>query len=225
MRSEGRRPSQRPLTAARLRLSASQDEECLAFADVNPQAPFHALVIPKSPHLPMIQDAQRGRDEALLGKLMVTATEVAASAGLKPDGYRLVINNGRHGAQSVYHLHIHIMGGRQMRTRTPMAATSQLRPLLGSRVVFCACRVAAQSGLRDEQLCSTHRRAGVQGRCAAVLTASLIMKSPISLTTACQCDARVHSHVEESEGWEAQAEPEVRGRARPHARDRACSVC
>jgi histidine triad (HIT) family protein len=91
-----------------------EDEECLAFADVNPQAPFHALVIPKSPHLPMIQDAQRGRDEALLGKLMVTATEVAASAGLKPDGYRLVINNGKHGAQSVYHLHIHIMGGRQM---------------------------------------------------------------------------------------------------------------
>ena len=164
------------------------------------------------PHLPMIQDAQRGRDEALLGKLMVTATEVAASAGLKPDGYRLVINNGRHGAQSVYHLHIHIMGGRQMRTRTPMAATSQLRPLLGSRVVFCACRVAAQSGLRDEQLCSTHRRAGVQGRCAAVLTASLIMKSPISLTTACQCDARVHSHVEGSEGWEA------------HRRSRRCEV-
>ena len=117
-------------------------------------------MIPKSPHLPMIQDAQRGRDEALFGKLMVTATEVAASAGLKPDGYRLVINNGKHGAQSVYHLHIHIMGGRQMRTRISLASNSQLQPLLGSRVVFCASvwlrRVA--SGMNS---CAVHT--GAQG--------------------------------------------------------------
>jgi len=89
-----------------------EDESMLAFHDVNPQAPTHVLLIPKSPHLTMIQDA-KDSDEALLGKMMVQATKIASTLGL-PDGYRLVINNGKHGAQSVYHLHIHILGGRQM---------------------------------------------------------------------------------------------------------------
>ena len=83
-----------------------EDDVCLAFKDIQPQAPVHALLIPKSPHLTMIQDAKES-DEELLGKLMVTATKVAAKLELGT-GYRLVINNGKDGAQSVYHLHIRI---------------------------------------------------------------------------------------------------------------------
>ena len=90
-----------------------EDDDVLAFKDVNPQAPAHALVIPKSPHLAMISDATDD-DAALLGKVMVAATKVAKGLNL-PNGYRLVINNGKDGAQSVYHLHVHILGGRQMR--------------------------------------------------------------------------------------------------------------
>uniref|UniRef100_A0A8C2T4B0 Histidine triad nucleotide binding protein 2 n=1 Tax=Coturnix japonica TaxID=93934 RepID=A0A8C2T4B0_COTJA len=88
-----------------------EDEECLVFRDVAPQAPVHFLVIPKRP-IPRLsrvgpQDAQ------LLGHLMVVAARTAQAEGLS-DGYRLVINDGKHGAQSVYHLHLHVLGGRQM---------------------------------------------------------------------------------------------------------------
>ena len=88
-----------------------EDDLCLAFHDVNPQAPTHVLVIPKQP-MAMIQDA-KPEDAPLLGHLMVTAAQVATKLGLG-NGYRLVINNVRDGAQSVYHLHVHILGGRQM---------------------------------------------------------------------------------------------------------------
>jgi len=88
-----------------------EDEQSMAFKDVNPQAPTHLLVIPKDP-LSMIQDATE-EHEALLGHLMVVATKVAKMQGLE-NGYRLVVNNGPDGAQSVYHLHIHVLGGRQM---------------------------------------------------------------------------------------------------------------
>lgn len=88
-----------------------EDEEVLAFKDASPQAPVHLLVIPKQP-IPQISSAT-DRDQALLGKLLLTAKRVAAEAGLE-DGYRLVINNGAEGGQTVYHLHIHILGGRPM---------------------------------------------------------------------------------------------------------------
>ena len=88
-----------------------QDDVALAFTDINPQAPKHALVIPKR-CISMIEKAVEA-DAGLLGHLMVVATKVAKSMNLK-DGYRLVVNNGRQGAQSVYHLHIHVLGGRQM---------------------------------------------------------------------------------------------------------------
>ena len=88
-----------------------EDEQCLAFHDINPQAPTHVLVIPGKP-IAMIQDATE-EDEPLLGHLMVVAAKVAKELGLA-NGYRLVVNNGKDGAQSVYHLHIHILGGRQM---------------------------------------------------------------------------------------------------------------
>jgi histidine triad (HIT) family protein len=88
-----------------------EDDDCLAFHDVNPQAPVHVLLIPKKP-IDMIQSASDD-DAPLLGHLMVQAKKVADMLGLEK-GYRLVINNGKDGAQSVYHLHIHILGGRQM---------------------------------------------------------------------------------------------------------------
>ncbi|XP_067675216.1 adenosine 5'-monophosphoramidase HINT1-like isoform X2 [Haliotis asinina] len=88
-----------------------EDDQCMAFSDVNPQAPVHFLVIPRKP-IVMLSEAV-DEDEKLLGHLMVVAKKVAAQQKLD-EGYRLVINNGKHGAQSVYHLHIHIIGGRQM---------------------------------------------------------------------------------------------------------------
>ena len=89
-----------------------EDELALAFKDVNPQAPVHILVIPKKP-IPKLAEAE-SQDSELLGHLLLTAKKVAQEAGLA-NGYRLVINNGDDGGQTVYHLHLHILGGRQMK--------------------------------------------------------------------------------------------------------------
>uniref|UniRef100_A0A8C4M8U6 Histidine triad nucleotide binding protein 2 n=1 Tax=Equus asinus TaxID=9793 RepID=A0A8C4M8U6_EQUAS len=88
-----------------------EDQQCLVFRDVAPQAPVHFLVIPKKP-IPRISQAEEG-DQQLLGHLLLVAKETAKAEGLG-DGYRLVINDGKLGAQSVYHLHIHVLGGRQL---------------------------------------------------------------------------------------------------------------
>ncbi|KAF5915703.1 hypothetical protein HPG69_011515 [Diceros bicornis minor] len=88
-----------------------EDQQCLVFRDVAPQAPVHFLVIPKKP-IPRISLAEEG-DQQLLGHLLLVAKETAKAEGLG-DGYRLVINDGKLGAQSVYHLHIHVLGGRQL---------------------------------------------------------------------------------------------------------------
>ncbi|KAE9551907.1 hypothetical protein FO519_004866 [Halicephalobus sp. NKZ332] len=88
-----------------------EDEHVLAFHDVSPQAPVHFLVIPKKP-INMLQNAA-SEDEALLGKLLLAARQVAKDQGLA-EGYRVVVNNGKHGCQSVYHLHLHVLGGRQL---------------------------------------------------------------------------------------------------------------
>ncbi|XP_076445289.1 putative HIT-like protein Synpcc7942_1390 [Babylonia areolata] len=88
-----------------------EDDKCVAFRDVSPQAPVHFLVIPRKP-IPGLSDAKE-EDQSLLGHLLMVAKQVAECEGLK-NGYRLVINNGPDGAQSVYHLHLHVMGGRQM---------------------------------------------------------------------------------------------------------------
>ncbi|VDM98419.1 unnamed protein product [Thelazia callipaeda] len=88
-----------------------EDDDTMAFHDVNPQAPIHFLVIPKKP-IAMLQDA-KDQDEAILGKLLVAASKAARKLDLK-DGYRVVINNGRHGCQSIYHLHVHVLGGKQL---------------------------------------------------------------------------------------------------------------
>jgi histidine triad (HIT) family protein len=88
-----------------------EDDWALAFKDINPQAPVHILVIPKKP-IPRLADADAD-DDVLLGRLLFTAKQVAEQAGLA-NGYRVVINTGPDGGQTVYHLHLHILGGRQM---------------------------------------------------------------------------------------------------------------
>jgi histidine triad (HIT) family protein len=87
------------------------DDRCLAFHDVAPQAPVHVLVIPKRP-IPSLA-AATADDSALLGHLVLVATQIAASLGLE-EGYRLVVNCGPDGGQSVDHLHVHLLGGRQL---------------------------------------------------------------------------------------------------------------
>ena len=87
------------------------DDRCMAFHDVNPQAPVHVLVIPKRPieNVAALDPA----DEALAGHLVLVAAQVARKLGIT-DGYRLVFNCGRDGGQSVDHLHLHLLAGRQM---------------------------------------------------------------------------------------------------------------
>jgi histidine triad (HIT) family protein len=89
-----------------------EDELSLAFADINPQAPTHLLIIPKE-HLTSLAHAAK-EHAALLGHLMFVGTELARSHGLE-NGYRLVVNTGDDGGQTVHHLHVHLLGGRQMK--------------------------------------------------------------------------------------------------------------
>eukprot|EP01031_Cornospumella_fuschlensis_P026115 gene26115-31533_t len=91
-----------------------EDELCLAFRDINPQGPVHFLVIPKNKDgLNRLSNAREDQ-KGLLGHLMYTAQKVAHDEGLVPGGFRVVINDGAQGSQSVYHLHLHVIGGRQM---------------------------------------------------------------------------------------------------------------
>ncbi|CAH8645057.1 unnamed protein product [Schistosoma rodhaini] len=89
-----------------------EDDDCLAFRDISPQAPTHFLVIPKK-QIPTL-DSASSEHEKLLGHLMLVCSQVAQKEGLS-SGYRVVVNNGPDGAQSVYHLHLHVLGGRQMK--------------------------------------------------------------------------------------------------------------
>ncbi|XP_041355213.1 uncharacterized HIT-like protein Synpcc7942_1390 [Gigantopelta aegis] len=88
-----------------------EDDKCVAFNDVDPQAPVHFLVVPRKP-IPTLGDAEC-EDQQLLGHLLLVARKVAKDRKLD-NGYRLVINNGPDGAQSINHLHLHVLGGRQM---------------------------------------------------------------------------------------------------------------
>jgi histidine triad (HIT) family protein len=90
-----------------------EDDRCVAFRDISPQAPLHILVIPRKP-IPRVGLAA-DEDEALLGHLLLTAAKVARAEGVAGSGYRLVINNGRDGGEAVPHLHVHLLGGRQMK--------------------------------------------------------------------------------------------------------------
>jgi histidine triad (HIT) family protein len=86
-----------------------EDDRCLAFRDINPQAPMHILLIPKKP-IPRLADAGP-EDRELLGELMLKAAEIAREEGYG-DAFRLTLNNGEAVGQSVFHLHLHILGGR-----------------------------------------------------------------------------------------------------------------
>ncbi len=89
-----------------------EDDLVLAFRDINAQAPVHVLIVPKK-NISRIAEAQAG-DNELLGHLLLKAAAVAAQLGLDKSGYRLVINNGPDGGESVPYLHCHVLGGRKM---------------------------------------------------------------------------------------------------------------
>ncbi|KAK2824499.1 hypothetical protein Q5P01_021674 [Channa striata] len=88
-----------------------EDDLCVAFPDISPQAPTHILVVPKKPIVQLSQAEES--DAALLGHLLIVAKKCAQDAGLSK-GYRIVINDGPDGGQSVYHIHVHILGGRTL---------------------------------------------------------------------------------------------------------------
>jgi histidine triad (HIT) family protein len=88
----------------------AQDEHCLAFRDVNPQAPVHVLVIPRT-HVASLEAVT---DQALLGQVMTMAAGVARQEGIVDAGYRTVINTNGNGGQTVFHLHAHVLGGRRL---------------------------------------------------------------------------------------------------------------
>jgi histidine triad (HIT) family protein len=89
-----------------------EDDLVVAFDDVNPQAPTHTLVIPRK-HVGSMIELQES-DAGLLGRLMLVGNKIAKQKGIAGDGYRLVVNTGAHGGQSVFHLHLHVLGGRHL---------------------------------------------------------------------------------------------------------------
>ena len=90
-----------------------EDDHVLAFRDIQPQAPVHVLIIPKRRIVGLSHATED--DAQLLGPLMVKAAHVARLEGLDASGYRLIVNDGSHGGQTVHHLHVHILGGRALR--------------------------------------------------------------------------------------------------------------
>lgn len=89
-----------------------QDEDVVAFNDINPQAPNHVLIIPKR-HINTLNDLEQG-DELLIGQLFMAAKAIAEKLGQTESGYRTVFNCNADGGQSVYHIHLHYLGGRQL---------------------------------------------------------------------------------------------------------------
>lgn len=89
-----------------------QDELVTAFRDVNPQAPTHILIVPNK-EIPTVNDLT-AEDEQVAGRLLLVAQKLAAQEGIAEDGYRLMINCNKHGGQEVFHLHMHLLGGRPL---------------------------------------------------------------------------------------------------------------
>lgn len=89
-----------------------ENDDVLAFNDVNPQAPVHVLIIPKK-HISTVNDMDAG-DEVIMGKLFSVAKTIAAQQGVADDGYRLVVNCNEKAGQTVFHIHMHLLGGRSM---------------------------------------------------------------------------------------------------------------
>ena len=89
-----------------------EDDHCICFKDISPQAPVHYLVVPRKP-IPRVAEAT-DEDQAVLGHLLLTASKVAKDQGFDQSGFRLVINNGPDGGEAVPHLHVHILAGRPL---------------------------------------------------------------------------------------------------------------
>jgi len=89
-----------------------EDDDVVAFKDLSPQAPFHALVIPKK-HISILNDIEEA-DLNTIGKMSFVASKIAKNAGIADEGFRTVMNCNEHGGQTVYHIHMHVLGGRQM---------------------------------------------------------------------------------------------------------------
>lgn len=89
-----------------------EDDDLLAFRDIQPQAPVHVLVIPKK-RIPTLNDLEVDHAQ-LVGKMVLAAAKIAKDEGIADDGYRLNLNCNEQGGQSVYHIHLHLLGGRQM---------------------------------------------------------------------------------------------------------------
>ncbi len=87
-----------------------QDDEIVAFRDINPQAPVHILIIPRE-HIPAV-DCLEDRQAELIGRLFCKARDIARQEGIEAGGYRLVVNNGAGAGQTVLHVHVHLLGGR-----------------------------------------------------------------------------------------------------------------
>ena len=88
----------------------AETEDCVAFQDVNPQAPVHILIVPRE-HIPSVKDV---KDQTTVGKLTQVASDLARREGVADSGYRLVMNAGADAGQTVFHLHMHLLGGRHM---------------------------------------------------------------------------------------------------------------
>jgi histidine triad (HIT) family protein len=88
----------------------AENDHCLAFHDVNPQAPVHVLVIPKTP----VRSLAEAKDAGQLGELLLMAAQVARELGIEESGYRVVLNTNGDGGQTVFHLHAHVLGGRPL---------------------------------------------------------------------------------------------------------------
>lgn len=89
-----------------------QDDKIIAFPDINPLAPTHILIVPKK-HIPTLADLSDG-ESPLVGEMTRVANNLAKTMGISEKGYRIVINCGKEGGQGVYHLHMHLLGGRQL---------------------------------------------------------------------------------------------------------------
>jgi histidine triad (HIT) family protein len=89
-----------------------QDDLVTAFRDINAQAPTHILIVPNKV-IPTVNDITP-EDEAILGRMFTVASKIASEEGIAEEGYRLIVNCGKHGGQEVYHLHLHLLGGRQL---------------------------------------------------------------------------------------------------------------
>lgn len=91
-----------------------ESDNILVFKDINPQAPIHVLIIPKI-EIPKVTDIKGSEHSVLLGEMIDAANKIAKDFGIANDGFRLVFNSGENGGQEVYHLHLHLLGGRKMK--------------------------------------------------------------------------------------------------------------